>query len=94
MNWSNSSMTVLQREQVRSFLGGGAWLVVRGRRRVKRNAHFMAITVEIAQHGLINRYLSYLLFILLNEVTYLCTSIILENISIIKKTMNASDIFK
>ena len=36
-NWSRSSMTVLQREQVRSLPGGGAWLVVRGRRRVERN---------------------------------------------------------
>ena len=46
MYWSSSSMTVLQREQVRSFLGGGAWVVVRGRRRVKRNNNdnFMAIT--------------------------------------------------
>ena len=65
---------VLQREQVRSFLGGGAWLVVRGRRRVKRNNNdnFMAITqltVEISKVGLIMRYLSYLLFILCSHLS-------------------------
>ena len=70
MYWSNSSMTVLQREQVRSFLGGGAWVVVRGRRRVKRNnkGNFMAVTqltLEISLLELISRFVSYLVFILL-----------------------------
>ena len=74
MYWSNSSMTVLQREQVRSFLGGGAWVVVRGRRRVKRNNNdnFMAITQlteEISKLGLINTYLPYLLFILCSRLS-------------------------